>query len=97
MSAESPTRFAYVLARRSDLPEIERKIAAYLPGNYRMTGRWVFDSTDNERFVRILIEGEDACGWTLQDYVAPRLGSGMYGCTECDAEGNDLFPGGPLL
>jgi hypothetical protein len=28
--------------------------------------------------VVFLIGGRDSCGWTLDDYVIPRLASGMY-------------------
>ena len=60
------TRFAIV---RSDKPAI----AAYLPSNYRVTR--VEDGVTH-------IEGEDRLGWTLDGYVIPRLGSGMFGCSE---------------
>ena len=44
-------------------------VAAYLPANYRVVGA----TPDG-----ILIEGEDRAGWTLDDYVLPRLASGLY-------------------
>jgi hypothetical protein len=46
-----------------------KTIAAYLPANYK-----VVDSGDDY----VLIEGEDSMGWTLDDYVIPRLASGNY-------------------
>ena len=49
-------------------------IARYLPSNYRV----VATTLDGA----VLIEGEDVAGWTLEDYVIPRLGSGLYGCRE---------------
>jgi hypothetical protein len=48
-------------------------IAAYLPSRYK-----VVEVTDTDT----IIEGEDFCGWTLDGYVIPRLGSGWYGCEE---------------
>jgi hypothetical protein len=32
----------------------------------------------------VVVSGEDRYGWTLDDYVIPRLGSGCYGCQEID-------------
>lgn len=50
-------------------------IAAYLPSNYRIVK--VVDGSEY-RTVHTIIAGEDNCGWTLDDYVLPRLASGMY-------------------
>jgi hypothetical protein len=47
--------------------------AAYLPGNYSVVG--TYD-------VNVVIAGEDVAGWTLDDYVIPRLASGLYFATE---------------
>jgi hypothetical protein len=62
------TRYALVA---SDAPAI----AAYLPGNYRILGM-------GER--QTVIAGRDHAGWTLEGYVIPRLGSGLYFATEID-------------
>lgn len=48
-------------------------VAAYLPSNYK-----VVDTIDD----RVVIEGEDAAGWTLHDYVIPRLASGLIHAVE---------------
>ena len=45
-------------------------VAAYMPANYMVMGR----SADGA----VLISGVDNCGWTLEDYVLPRLASGLY-------------------
>lgn len=45
-----------------------RRVAAYLPSNYS-----IVDGDDN-KFV--VIVGMDSMGWTAEDYVIPRLGSG---------------------
>lgn len=50
----------------------EKVIEQYLPRGYRVTG-----TVDG--FVQI--EGEDFAGWTAQDYVIPRLASGMIYAT----------------
>jgi hypothetical protein len=42
----------------------------YLPGNYAV----VSIGDDGS----VLIAGEDRAGWTLDDYVLPRLASGLY-------------------
>lgn len=55
----------------------ERTVAAYLPSNYRVVG-----ATAHFDRPAILIEGEDAAGWTLDGYVIPRLQSGMLGTSE---------------
>lgn len=50
-----------------------REVAAYLPGNYRVNG-----STSE----KVYIVGEDNAGWTLEDYVIPRLASGNLTAVE---------------
>jgi hypothetical protein len=44
-------------------------VANYLPDNYRVVD---YDPRG------VYIEGEDVAGWTLDDYVLPRLASGLY-------------------
>lgn len=63
-------RFALVSERAG----ITDQIAAYLPDNYRVIGRTAIGATD---VVQILIGGSDVAGWTLDDYVIPRLASGL--------------------
>ena len=67
------TRYALASTRREDGSDV----AAYLPGNYRIVGVLAGEFGD-----QALIEGEDNAGWTMQDYVLPRLGSGLVGCRE---------------
>jgi hypothetical protein len=51
-------------------------IPAYLPGNYKAVGTVVgFDEFGTDG---ILIEGKDDAGWTLDEYVLPRLASGLH-------------------
>jgi len=44
-------------------------VARYLPSNYTVVGH---DS------MGVTIRGIDRAGWTLDDYVLPRLASGLY-------------------
>ena len=48
-------------------------VAAYMPHNYVVTGM-----TSDE----VSIAGHDVAGWTLDDYVIPRLASGMITARE---------------
>lgn len=67
-----PRRFAEVRGATA------KTVASYLPRNYRVDGvRW-----DQDAFMTVLISGVDVAGWTLDDYVIPRLGSGLIGCRE---------------
>jgi hypothetical protein len=64
------TRFALIDKKSADgwsgdgVATVER----YLPANYE-----VILNNDHG----IVVGGEDHCGWTLDDYVLPRLGSGL--------------------
>lgn len=69
MSDTPRWRFAEV--RGGDM----RRVAAYLPSNYAVL---MEDSTDEA----VVISGIDAAGWTLDDYVIPRLASGLMSATE---------------
>lgn len=55
--------------RRAIVSSTDSAIAAYLPARYK-----VVEVTEDST----IIEGEDFCGWTLDDYVIPRLASGWY-------------------
>jgi hypothetical protein len=47
------------------------RVAAYMPSNYDVVSH---DETS------VMIQGQDNAGWTLDDYVLPRLASGcMFG------------------
>lgn len=63
------TRYAIVLGD-------SKHVSQYLPSCYaihRDLGEWV------------TISGIDSAGWTLTDYVIPRLASGLYPATETTA------------
>lgn len=67
-------RYAHVSpmgTNTTNLADAEKKIERYLPGNYKVIGH-SYDSGP-----QILIAGEDNAGWTLDDYVLPRLASGL--------------------
>jgi hypothetical protein len=72
---QPPIRYALVRAAAGRADEIR----AYLPDNYELIGRTPIRGTNN---VDHLIVGRDVAGWTLDDYVIPRLASGLYYCEE---------------
>jgi len=71
------TRFAVVQNARN-----AKQLWSYLPENYRIIGP---DFGEPNRPV-YLIGGEDSAGWTLDDYVIPRLASGLIWATEITDE-----------
>ena len=50
------------------------KLERYLPSNYNVAGESVNRWTGEEYWI---IEGVDNAGWTWEDYVKPRLASGL--------------------
>lgn len=71
----APNRFAAVTGARS-----ADEVSAYLPSNYEVYGHRFPDGPSGR--IVILIRGSDVAGWTLNDYVIPRLASGLMACTE---------------
>jgi hypothetical protein len=65
--SRQPLRKGRIARNRGGNP-ISETAAAYLPRNYRVTG-------EDDEFV--YFEGHDNAGWTLDDYVIPRLASGL--------------------
>lgn len=66
-------RYALAHTRRDDGSDI----AAYMPHNYSVVG-----VLEGERYNQALIKGTDDAGWTMEDYVIPRLQSGLVGVRE---------------
>ena len=62
-----------------------RTLWAYLPDNYVIVGS---DLGEPGKPVYV-IAGEDVAGWTLTEYVIPRLASGLIWATELDYSGNE--------
>jgi hypothetical protein len=75
MEDERPMRYALVTV---DVGKVEQ-IKAYMPDNYEVVGR---TPTGGSNTVKVLIAGHDRAGWTLHEYVIPRLASGMYWAEE---------------
>jgi len=76
MTTKPETRYARVT---SSLPTVDAKtVAAYLPANYRVATDEHFGELEGI----VIIEGEDEAGWTLDDYIIPRLASGLMTCVE---------------
>ena len=75
------------------LEDAMTRVARYLPGNYSVTGIAAADEdpTGLQR-VGVRVHGTDNAGWTLEEYVIPRLASGLMAvavlppdpcCTDC--------------
>lgn len=60
-----------------------KQVDRYLPANYAITG---YDAENNWLWV----EGEDHAGWTAEDYVIPRLASGLIWAAVVEQPVNDL-------
>lgn len=72
----------YAIIKSADSRE---QLERYLPGNYRIVFEYVSadDGFDSGK-TRFVIEGRDVAGWTLDDYVKPRLASGLIFAVEID-------------
>ena len=68
-------RFAAVHGARS-----VKEVEAYLPRGYAVMESFLIPPT--ERRLVVVIGGQDDAGWTLDDYVSPRLASGLMVCEE---------------
>jgi hypothetical protein len=55
------------------------QLRRYLPGNYAVLGPFL-DGEDRQG--GFIIGGRDKAGWTLDDYVIPRLASGLIWAEE---------------
>lgn len=76
----APTRNALLktnLGSKPDADALLARVRRYLPANYtahtEFWDQW-----------QIVITGQDHCGWTLDDYVIPRLASGLYWAEEIE-------------
>ena len=58
-------RFIRVTSRTDE----QDAIASYLPANYALVGQYANGD--------LAVVGHDNAGWTAEDYVIPRLGSGL--------------------
>jgi hypothetical protein len=70
------TRHAVIKGQADRLEAIRR----YMPSNYEA------DSDGGDVF----IHGVDVVGWTLHEYVIPRLASGLYFAREIDETGAEV-------
>ena len=61
------------------------RVAAYLPSAYHIVEHDVVGRDGDS----VIIEGTDQAGWTLDDYIIPRLASGLMSATEIHLEGID--------
>lgn len=58
-----------------------KQILRYLPDNYGLMESFPGTRFGREKLI-VIIGGTDVAGWTLEDYVIPRLQSGLYGVQE---------------
>lgn len=79
--ADSKVRVAIVKGGAKSLDHVQ----AYMPGNYQAQ-EFVFGFDSDKPEQTILIVGEDVAGWTLDDYVLPRLASGLIFAKEMTSE-----------
>lgn len=65
-------------------------VKSYLPDNYRIVDFLDRDPGSSKGLLTrgpcVVIEGRDRAGWTLDDYVMPRLRSGLISVQEIDQE-----------
>ena len=66
-----------VVSPKYDAVKLCGVVREYLPANF--VAHIINDSGGNER---VLIEGYDRAGWTLDGYVIPRLASGLIAAKE---------------
>jgi len=73
----------YAMVRNADT---RKQLEAYLPDGYEVMAEttWPpYDGAAKEDRV-FVIRGLDVAGWTLDEYVIPRLLSGLIACVEID-------------
>ena len=84
----TPTRYAVVTTATRP-----GKVARYLPGNYYVAAEVIVTlgtgNAPTEQVAATLIRGVDVAGWTLDDYVLPRLASGLIFAREVTPKQTD--------
>lgn len=60
------------------------EVARYLPSNYEIVDLIFPDIAEQILPEIVVIQGTDVAGWTLDDYVIPRLASGLIRAEEVD-------------
>ncbi len=78
------TRYALIGSKGTRWDD-ETVVAKYLPANYKIAGLVDTAALDDFPYPHgIVISGKDVAGWTLDDYVLPRLASGLIRGIEID-------------
>ena len=79
------TRYALIRTKHG-----EDEVKPYLPANYQVIGTQPVSATEG---INVIIAGTDNAGWTMSDYVLPRLGSGLISGREItEAEAREVVP-----
>ncbi len=85
MSGRNTNRRAVITGGATSLDQVQQ----YMPANYHAEFEVLFFTVEErlgpEPYLVMTIEGYDDAGWTLDDYVIPRLASGLIGAREVDA------------
>lgn len=70
----------YAIVRNAETAE---RLERFLPGNYSILHEYdVPSSSGRDQLHRFVIHGRDSAGWTLDEYVIPRLASGLIWADE---------------
>lgn len=89
MTPTTTPPYRYALVRGAAFKE---QVERLLPDNYWIVNE-VHDDNGTDRLVpAFVIEGEDKAGWTLDDYVIPRLGTGLCPAVEITVEHEAIPP-----
>ncbi len=75
-------RVAIVTGGADSIEQVE----AYMPENYTVSAHYVRAINAAKHGDVLIITGEDKGGWTLDEYVIPRLASGLIFATEIPTE-----------
>lgn len=65
------------IPRTEEATSFVDRVARYLPDNYEVTGILPVDPGAYGEGPSVIVTGEDYAGWTAEDYVLPRLASGL--------------------
>lgn len=76
-------RMAIISSSEATIESDLRSVQAYMPGNYQAV-----EMPNNT----IAIVGIDVAGWTMHEYVIPRLASGLWWANELKFDYNEVSP-----
>ena len=83
LDQQKPFRTALVVGK--DITA--ERVANYLPSNYTVVDADVTGADGDS----VIIGGHDVAGWTIEAYIAPRLGTGGMYVVDSDGDYGDQF------